>query len=265
MSALNDAMWKGYNNLGAGTDSVFRWKASSGLVDGFDSGVQFGTNGDVDTGAEEDVWNVGGTLSYITVAQPLNIVSDSASDTVGSAGAEVLLVEGLDADFLEISEVVMMNGITTVTTTQDFFRLNEIIVLQSGAADGVANIGTINITASVDLTDQGQIDPGVGSLQNAHFTVPAKKVLLLEEFTTSTGNNDLVRVHFDTRDNEVGTPFIRAIQALVNSGITNVRVPGPISVSEKTDLRVRAQSLTNNSIVDVFYQYALIDIPGDNL
>ncbi len=262
MPALNEVMYRGFNNLGNNTDSVFRWKASADLIPGFTSGVQFGTNADVDIAAEEDIWNVGGTLSYITAAQALVVVSDNATDTAAGAGAQSIMLEGLDEDYEAITEVVVMNGLTPVSTQQNFLRLNDAVVVSSGAADGTANVGTINITAGTDLTDQGQIDPAVGSLQNAQFTVPAGKVLLLEEFSTSSGSNDLVRVHFDTRDNEVGTPFIRAIQVLVNSGVTSVRVPGPVAISEKTDIRVRAQALTNNSIVDIFYQYALIDLPG---
>lgn len=261
-NSLNDAMFKAYTNQGAGTDSVFRWKAAAGLIEGFSQGVKFGNNADVDTSTEEDVWNVGGQLSWITVAQPINIVSDSAIDSDGQPGANAVLIQGLDADYNEIEELVLMNGTTTVTTTQDFFRVNECDVAFSGDTD-VANVGTINLTASVDLTDQGQIDPVAGTLQNTQFTVPAGKVLLLEAFTVSTGSNDTVRVFFDVRNNVTNSPFLRQIQVFVNNGISNVAVPGPTAIQGKSDIRIRAQALSQNNQVDTFYQYGLIDIPGD--
>lgn len=255
-------MHRGYNNFGQSTDSTFRWKAAAGLIPGFDQGVNFGTNLDVDTVTEEDVWNIGGVLSWITVAQPLNIVSDDANDTMAGSGANVVLIEGLDADYNYIEELVPMNGITPVTTSQNFFRINEVFVAVSGDTD-VANIGTINVTASVDLTDQAQIDPVAGTAQNTQFTVPADTVLLLEEFSVSVGGNDTSRVFFDIRNNVTGSPFIRQIQVFVNNGITNVNVPGPVALQPKADIRVRAQALTVNSQVDCFYQYATVDIPQE--
>ena len=109
---------------------------------------KFGSNPDIDTGTPELIAAQGGNLSIMTTADTLDIVSDSANDTVAGTGARVLLITGIDENNLAVEETLVMNGVTPVTTTNSYLGVNRIVVVSSGSVG--ANDG--NITAD-DTSD----------------------------------------------------------------------------------------------------------------
>lgn len=74
-----------------------------GQVPGYRRITALGNNPDVDTAGPEDVWSGGGLYPWMTTATALEIVSDSASDTSAGTGARTVLVNGLDANFVEVA------------------------------------------------------------------------------------------------------------------------------------------------------------------
>jgi hypothetical protein len=129
----------------------------------------FGENPAV-TGTIEDVWLGGGTFSYPTSAAQLSVVSSSDEDGAGTTtGADNVLIWGLDANFNEIQELVTLNGLTPVLTTQEFYRVNIIRVLAGGSTGGA--VGTIT-TTWMGVT-QGVITPTHTNTKQALYTVPA--------------------------------------------------------------------------------------------
>ena len=60
-----------------------------------------------------------------------SFTSSSANDTALGTGARTIMITGIDENYLSQSEVVEMNGGTTVTTTNDWLGVNRVIVLSS--------------------------------------------------------------------------------------------------------------------------------------
>lgn len=147
--------------------------------------VILGENTDVDTTTvPETLWDYASTQAlydFPTQATTATIVSSSAADDLGSTGAQIVLIEGLDADYNEIWEVVNMDGTTPVVTTNSYYRINFFRVVLSGT--GKTNAG--NITATVDSKVCGHIKAGESLDHTAVYTVPANHTLFLQKTSFS--------------------------------------------------------------------------------
>ena len=145
---------------------------SKGEIEGFEVVNVFGRNPNVRVSSLlETVWDFGGTYTFPTSAAILDIVSTSTSDDFTGVGAQQLTLVGLDSNFDEITEVVNLNGTTTVTTTQQFLRLNQASVTQSGSNNGAS--GNITIENSGNVI--GFIEPTFNRTLMAVYTVPNNK------------------------------------------------------------------------------------------
>ena len=71
---------------------------------------KFGFNADIDSAQAEVIASFGGTFNIMTTADTLDVVSDDINDTSGGAGARMILIAGIDENFLAIEEYVTMNG-----------------------------------------------------------------------------------------------------------------------------------------------------------
>ena len=110
-------------------------EAAKGRLPGYEVWNKFGYNLDVDSGAQEVIASWGGTYSNLHTAYTLDIVSTSDEDKSGGTGAITLLIYGVDVNHLHITELVTLNGTTTVTTVNTYFGLNRIAVLSSGTSE----------------------------------------------------------------------------------------------------------------------------------
>lgn len=132
---------------------------------------QFANNPDLAANVKEDVWEAGGIKTWLTTAETMDIVSDSADDTVsGGTGARVLRLSGVDDNGDLITEIVTLNGLTPVTTTQSFKEINRFLVAASGSANW--NVGNITITSSGTATTQGYLVATHSISQQSHFYIP---------------------------------------------------------------------------------------------
>ena len=128
------------------TDKPFNQQVAENLISGYDSEFKFGSN-DIVGAVEEVIWDAGGTYVFLTAAETMDIVSTDADDNGTGSGARLLIVYGLNADYIETSQVITMNGLTPVTTDTAFLRVFRAIVLTSGTDSPTAdaNEGTITI------------------------------------------------------------------------------------------------------------------------
>lgn len=128
-----------------------------------------GLNPDVDTGSvPEDIWPVGGKYPFLSAAAAGTIVSTSAADTATGGGAQTVRIQGLDANFNELTEDVTLNGITPVALANNYFRINSAFVIKAGAQE--SNAGDIDITVGGQIL--ARISIGFGTSRNAIYTVP---------------------------------------------------------------------------------------------
>ena len=139
-----------------------------GLVPGWRSFRKFGTNDSLASGTDE-MWPLGTSRVRPTSAAVASAVSTAAADDVGSTGALTLTIEGLDANYLEVSETIAMDGTTPSATTQTFLRVNRAYIATAGT--GQTNAGHITITVGGDA--QAYVEASEGQTHQTHYTVPA--------------------------------------------------------------------------------------------
>lgn len=235
-------------------------------VTGYKSIVIEGDNDDIDIGTE-DIWSEGGDLSYLTAAETMNIVSSDTNDTSAGTGARTVEIQGLDDAYLEIKEIVILNGTTNVLTSNSYLRVLSIEVLTAGS--GEENAGIITSTASTAGTAQCAIPIGVSVSKNSQFTVPAGKKLMvitaeINATKTAAGLNPNVVVDAMVRKlgSSADAPWLTIVRRNIDTEVIDqlliLQTVG-IIIDEKSDLRFRATTDQNNTKVRIRYYGVLVN------
>lgn len=252
-----DLMTGGSNNrirMYPGAD--FYTAVGLGLVPGVRRVTALGNNPDIDSATvPEDVWSVGGLYPWMTASTALEIVSSSANDSSAGNGARTVLVRGLDANYVEVNQVLTLNGTTPVSIPLPLLRVNDALIMSAGATK--VNEGNIDIRRVTGGTIQCQIPIGYGISRQALFTVPAGHTLSIHSMLfsqTKAGGVDRTM----TISNFIQSPngFYRMPLELSISQTVPYRHEGDpgITLSEKTDIAFRVQSSsTNDSSVTVAF------------
>ena len=184
------------------------------------------------------LWH-GTTYTYLNSAIQLTVWSDSASDTNIS-----VLISGLDANYLPITEtVVLNNGLTGVQTTKSFFRVNSMALTRIPMNVGVIRCGNAGKTVVLCA-----IEAGAGRSQQTIYTVPAGYTFYLTQsnwFSNNTGNNTGLYRSWTQQPNGV-INIILTFPFPVNYNSLKV-VPRPYY--EKTDIQWQVASASGNSKV----------------
>ena len=233
-----------------------------GFTEGHKALYKFGYNPDVN-GEEETVWAQGGNMTYPTSAVTMFVSSTSVNDTNGGTGANSILIQGLDENYDEIEETVLLNGQTQVATQNSYLRVYRAFVTLAGTggtAGGIIYIGSSGATGGVpNTTVYANLSFG-NQTQIAAYTVPAGYTLYLDDinFTAALSQaSKLVTCVFVSRDfgsNVFRSRFINVLQS--NQLITKFEYPQPFY--EKTDLECRVSSNTTNNAVAASFQGVLI-------
>ena len=216
--------------MGGGVgDYPYFMQVARGLVDGHKRLFKFGFNGDIDT-AVEDIWDAGGEYTYQSSALAMTATSGGgATDN----GVEVT-VQGLDANYDEISETVTLAGSGTATTSETYLRVYRAFVAGSQESTGdidIANGGTT----------YAKIADGENQTLMALWTVPAgyTAYLLQTDITAFTEqNNKFAVVWVQTR--ELNGVFRTQDKFAIVENTHHQQYQVPLPIPEKTDIRIRA-------------------------
>lgn len=151
--------------------SEFFLEVAKGNVPRHRQSKPYGFNPGVVINTTEDVWSEGGTKVLATVAEVMSVVSDSALDSAAGTGLRTILIGGLDANFLNISETVTLNGVTPALTVNSYIRIQRVFGRTAGSL--LVNQGTIRLTGNVSGNVQSNMLPLAGFAQGVHYTCPA--------------------------------------------------------------------------------------------
>jgi hypothetical protein len=209
----------------------------------------FGTNPAIGT-TFVTPWENNGALPLLSAAQNLSLVSTSASDTAVS-----ILVAGVDADCKAITEVVALNGLTPVVTTQQFLRINDLITA-SGNAVG-------DVTASYSGTVYAKIIAGRGKNQAAIYTVPAGHSFYLGRIDafTATANNDTKIMTFRNKVTYVDGRVFNVAQTSFTARMDIARLL-PFKVPEKATIEFQLQMSGQTADIGVFGEGIVVKEQG---
>ena len=224
-------------------DEAWELNVSRGKVRGTYHIIKFGENLDVD-GSMETIWDGGGLYTYLTNAATVTVTSTDNDDAASGTGARTVTVEGLDANYNQVSETLTVGG---SAGSVEFFRVFRAFVATSGSSG--TNEGTISITQDATTLAQirtvgSPISTGLGQTFMSIYTVPAGYTGYIFDWNVSTAKAD-------------GDVFL--VKRLSNDGAWRVQdtihtnsndvertYKFPLKIEEKADIEVRALSPTNN-------------------
>jgi hypothetical protein len=162
------------------SDDGFRIAVSLGKVPGWRLYRKFGDNDTVPANNLNDVWPPGTPRVLPTVAGVATVSSSSGNDvpTTGS-GAWTVWIEGLDANYDEVTEIVNVGAASTV----EFLRINRAYVYTCGTDE--VNAGDISITVGGSL--QAYIEAGEGQTHQCIFTIPRNHTFIVNHYSIGVG------------------------------------------------------------------------------
>ena len=219
-------------------------EVSAGRVPGTKSVNKFGHNDNAQSG--DDVWGGDGRYTFFpTIARPMDIHSTSANDDSGNVGAMQVVCYGLDENWEEISETVVMNGVSNVNLVNEYIRMFRAFVIECGTAD--TNSGDITVEIQGNDSVAIFIGAGAGQTQHAIYTIPAGKTgYFVKGYvgmsnSNKNGEDGTFRWYARLNNGQQSAWLVKGEIGLVNIGssffIYQYGTPsGPLP--EKTDIRI---------------------------
>lgn len=229
-----------------GTYEPFDLQVARGQVDGHSTVNIYGYQPSVGT-TFIPVWENATAYTYPVAATQMKI-SGSVGDTA------TITINGLDANYAIISENVVLNGATAVTTTKSFFRINSMNVAVGSATNPS---GAVTLTDMAGSTVYAKINAGVGRTQMGIYTVPAGYTFYLSrvDIYTSLNGNDYV-----TYQNRTVSP----------AGVVQLTQQAPFAIGyhaqrvmprpfpEKTDVQLQAKVNSGTGAIGIAQEGYLI-------
>ena len=172
-----------------GTIEPWDLQVGRGQITGHQYVFQFGQASTVTT--NQSVWATTGAYVFPAAATVMKISSASASDTSAGTGAQTVRIVGLDANYNVISEIVSLNGQTSVNTVNSYLRINDFYVTTCGSGNTAAGIiyaGTGVVTAGVPATIYSLMPAAYNAQTQAIYTVPAGYTAYVSSYTFSSNN-----------------------------------------------------------------------------
>ena len=211
----------------------FGLRASMGHVANGTTVFVYGSNPEVQN-VEETVWYQGGVYQYPTSAIQMSVSSDDAAAT------SQVMINGLDANYMPINEVITITGQTAVTTTLSYLRLQNAYVIADPTTQNIY-IGVGTVTAGVPATVYEKIHDGHNRTESGRFTVPAGRTFYISHGTISHGS-DAANAYITARliYRLFGMPFQSAAIVNLNNNFIDFWFDYPIALPEKSDIETRA-------------------------
>jgi len=237
--------------MGVATPRLFNIEVARGEVGGYTSLQIAGNNPAVGT-TFEDAWDAGGIFSYPTAGETWEVLSNSASDTSAGIGARLVVISGLDTDYVEQTEIITMNGTSAVTTTRtDWFRIIAVLVVSSGSEQ--TNVGSITIRVASGGTTRSLIQARLARTFNGFYTVPKGKNLLVQQAIVRLAKNEdiILRTNFllDGTNTFLTGGDVPIYQNQATTNFTSLPV-----LPEKTDFKVSVKSANSSVAVTLLIE-----------
>jgi hypothetical protein len=205
----------------------------------------FGFNRDIETGYET-VWNNGGGLyTFPTEALTMSCVSSSDSDTMS------ILIQGLDANYEALDDIVVLTGTTPVSTNVSFFRINTVVILSGN------NVGNISLTNGG--TTYAYIEAAHGTEQAIIYSTPARQSLYVftAQFTSGTVNPNKFLTSRGVTRSSTGR-IIRFWESTFQQDVT-FDLAVPFRVPPKTDFTIEAKSSSGTNELSIYLGAVLLE------
>jgi hypothetical protein len=235
-------------------------RVAFGLARGYSTFTINGHNTSVST-TEETIWSEGGKYQFITAGETIQIVSSDAADDKDSGnGIRAIQIIGLDDSHNPVVEVINLEGLTPVTTTNTFRRVNKVVATSVGTTgEAVGNI-TTQFTTSTTV-HPFHIPIGETSSQGAHYTVPNGKTAIFTFIQLGNGTLDTstIRIKVNQDPNTATSPMVTVATLLQSQGIEFTDLPGAAPVTAGQDVTIDAKASSGTDDIFISLQVLLRD------
>lgn len=186
---------------------------------------------------EETIWEASSLYVYLTTAEQVQVSSSvPATDIPASTGAWTVLVEGLDANYNEISETVTLVNPGPVATIAYFLRVFCARVMTAGT--GGKNAGIIIVENNATGNTLAHMPVGENESHAAIWTVPAKQRFIMLEWQ---GGEVAAKVsHVLLYIRRYGLPFQLKSDIILKDSTFYVPLAMPGHIDAKADIELRA-------------------------
>ena len=236
-----------------GTSEPFELQVSRGQIPGHSVLHKFGAVPSMSINTAGTIWDINDTLypwSALTSASTLNVNRASASDA-----NKTITIQGLDADYKQISENVTLTNATGNATTQSFIRVYRAF-MHNGSA---SNVGNIDIKISTTII--ARITAGKAQTLMGVYTVPAGYSLYLTQGVMSVQSGADATGNFFVRYG--GESAFRIAHTFeVASAEYFYAFHAPFKLPEKSDIDIRAELRSNNARITAAFDAYLIQEVG---
>lgn len=250
-------------------ESLTRWNKSEpfelqvarGQIRGHSIVHIFGYNPDVDSAAEETIWTAGGLYQHLDTPSIMTVSSSSASDTSAGVGARSIYIVGINSTGGEVSETVVLNGLTPVNTTHTYTEIQSSTVISVGTSGhNVGNIfiGTGTVTSGVPVNKYGHILANENKSLIGHYTVPIGYTGYLISGNMSVGSTTAgknITGRLKIRENDI--LYTGAIVSF-SEGIVPFNFDYPIKLNAESCVSATAVASTSDEKISCYFQILLI-------
>lgn len=236
-----------------GTTEPFELQIARGQIPNHSFNHKFGATPSMSINTTGSVWDINDTLypwSAFATAGTLSVARADAADA-----NKTITIQGLDANYNEISENVTLTAASGNLTTNSFIRVYRAF-MHNGSA---TNVG--NITASKGGTNVLRINAGKGQTLMAIYTVPAGLTAYLSQGVMSVqANADATGNMFVRYGGQ--TAFRIGHSFEVTAGNYSYSFSIPLRIPEKSDIDIRASVRSNNARITAAFDLILIKEQG---
>lgn len=218
-----------------------------------DDGVLAGQFVAHDTDMSYGIVGVVDSQTQITFETPLSgdvsFGVDDAYRIIKTDGTGIAVVEThtLDANFVEQTQFVVMNGVSAVAMSGTHIRLNNVHAMYKGSGSGAA--GDITVQSVGGGVIYGKISTGMNISLQCHYTVPAGKVGFITGWLggiSSVNPNTTGRIFlmacadFEDRGLLPGVFHVHGVMSGYGTS-TPRRFDFPYKIPAKCDIKISAQ------------------------
>jgi hypothetical protein len=202
------------------------------------------------------LWELTGTTQYAFPASAvtMTLASTSASDNTRAT----VLINGLDSSWNLLSETVTLNGTSNVTTTNQFLRINNMIMTSTGTGQ-TTNVGVI--TAKNGGVTYAEINVGIGRTQAAIYSVPNGYTVYLTSINAFSGDassSNFINYRVKSTNNTQTNPVtLTVLQTTWDSRYQVIR-DNPFPYTQKTDVQWQFSANSGTQSVGLILQAVLI-------
>lgn len=216
---------------------------------------KFGAVPGMSVGNNGTIWDVNDTMYPWDALDPATNIH--ITNNIADAGLQVV-VQGLDANFEEVSETITLTGEDTAGTVS-FHRVNRAFI-----ASGDSNTQDVNIHAGAgNGTIVARITANLGQTLMAVYTIPANRTGYLYQSTMTVGSSGDASgfMYFKYySDDSTGNPFRigHTFEVQGEGGQHTYNFTFPIPLPAKTDIDIRATTRTNNVRASAAFDILLV-------